>query len=122
MAITRQLPENNEGENNGEEETVVVISINRRKRTDDGARGRARSARVLGSLALGLARSASLLACCRATDVLRRCARAAGKRGKRESGERRERLGEREWDKEKRGREDRGRRRWLGKIPGRARV
>jgi hypothetical protein len=38
MAITRQLPENNEGENNGEEETVAVISTNRRKRTDDGAR------------------------------------------------------------------------------------
>jgi hypothetical protein len=64
----------------------------------------------------------------------RRCLRAAGRRtccagvrarlgsAARERAVRGERLGEREWEKEKRGREDRGRRRRLGKIPGRARV
>jgi hypothetical protein len=71
-----------QGENNGEEETVAVISINSRKRTDDGARGRAWLPRAggyrrrggWGLLAQGLARLARL-------GQGARVARRAGSRG-----------------------------------------
>jgi hypothetical protein len=80
VAVTRG--ELGRGENNGEEETVTVISINRRKRTDDGARGRAWLPRAggcrrrggWGLLAQGLARLARL-------GQGARTARRAGSRG-----------------------------------------